>query len=101
MQGLIASGRGSKLRGWLVTILWLVLGALGGEVIIVPGAGDVGANRRMVLSWFSVALAWLLALSVLISIGILTGFIDPGTWPWQFRVPGWLSSLLDPVPRSS
>ena len=87
--------------GWLVTIFWLVLGALSGEFIIVPGTGDVGDNRRTVLAWFSVALAWLLALSVLIAMGILTGFIDPGTWPWQFQVPGWLSSLMDPVPWSS
>ena len=74
-----ALGKDSKLRGWLVTIFWLVLGALSGEFIIVPGAGDVGDNRR----------------------SILTGFVDPGTWPWQFQVPCWLSSLMDPVPWSS
>ena len=67
----------------------------------MPGAGDVSDNRRTVLSWFSVALAWLLALSVLIAMGILTGFIDPGTWPWQFQVPSWLSSLIALGPRSS
>ena len=85
----------------MLIIFWLVLGTLSGEFIIVPGAGDVGANRHMVLSWFSVALAWSLALSVVMAMGILTGFIDPGTWPWQFRVPGWLSSLMGTVPWSS
>ena len=95
------SGKESRLKSWLVTIFWLVLGALSGEFIIVPGAGDVRENRRMVVAWLSVGLAWLVVLSVLIVVGILTGFVDAGSWPWRFEVPDWLSLLAGPVPWSS
>ena len=87
----------SKLRDWLVIIFWLVLGALSGQFIIVPVSGDVRQNRRMVVDWFSIALAWLLFLLCLIGLGILAGFVDPSGWPWRFTAPGWFWNLYQPV----
>ena len=63
-------------------------GMLGG-LVVVPGTGDVGEARRAIISWWRVALIWVGILSVVIGVLLVTGFIETGDLPWQFREPEW------------
>ena len=76
---------------WTLVVFWFLAGMLGG-LVVVPGTGDLGEARRVIINWWRVALIWVGLLSVVIGILLVTGFIETGELPWQFSEPEWFRS---------
>ena len=81
--------RMGAILSWIVVPLWFLLGALSTVVVIVPGTGYPNEIPRIIFVWLRIALISLGLIAALIAVGIILGFIESQTWPWEFTVPKW------------
>ena len=83
---------------WVVVSSWYLAGALSNVVVIVPGSSNSREIQSTMFSWFKIALIWLALFTLVIAVGVVTGFIESGEWPWQFRFPEWFIRWRNSLP---